>query len=177
MKFVRILLGIIVIIAAIIFIGGMFLSDKYSVNRTIMIKAPQGKIYNNIADFNKFLQWNPWSKMDPAAKVKISGPVAQAGHLYEWAGKESGQGQMLIDKVDSASFVDIELKFIKPFESVANTNFTLAPLADSIKVTWSMSGESKATLEKWMYLNMDGMIGKDFESGLKNLKELSEKQL
>src|SRR4051812_38416798 len=103
MKFLKILLVIIVAIAAIIFVGGMFLSGKYSVNRTIMIKAPQATIYNNVADFHNFLKWNPWYKMDSTAKVKISGPIAQHGHLYEWTGKESGQGQMLINKVDSAS--------------------------------------------------------------------------
>ena len=37
-----------------------------------------------------------------------------------------------------------------------------------------MQGTNKTVIEKWMGLSMGGMIGKDFEDGLQNLKELSE---
>jgi hypothetical protein len=112
--------------------------------------------------------------MDTAAKIKVSGPVAQTDHLYEWEGKESGQGYMKIKSVDLNKMVDIELKFIKPFESLADTRFDVAAEGTGQKVTWTMSGENKGTLNKWMGLCMDGMIGKDFEAGLKNLKDKSE---
>ena len=85
---------------------------------------------------------------------------------------------MKITSVKPLEEVKIELKFIKPFESLANTQFNVAKEADSTKVTWTMSGENKI-ISKWMCLvmgGMDKMIGKDFEDGLKSLKEKSEKK-
>ena len=174
MKFLKVL-GIIVLIFAMIFIvGSFFLPKTYTVKRTIMIKAPDSVIYKNIADFKEFLKWNPWAKMEPSAKTTISGPIAQPNHLYEWKGKETGQGYMKIKSVESDKMVDIELKFIKPFESLADTKFEIEPTSDGNKVIWTMSGNNDGMFSKWMSLSMDRMIGKDFESGLQSLKKKAE---
>ena len=174
MKILKVLLGIIVVLLIIFFVGGMFLPKTYAVNRTAVINAPDSVIYKNIADFNEFYKWNPWAKMEPTAKTSISGPVAQPEHLYNWEGKETGTGYMKIKSVEPNQMVDIELKFIKPFESLADTRFDIVKEGEGNKVTWTMSGENVGTMNKWMGLMMDKMIGKDFESGLKNLKEKSE---
>lgn len=175
MKFLKVLGIIIVVLAVIIVVGGMFLPKTYTVSRSAVINAPDSVIYQNIADFNEFYKWNPWAKMEPTAKTKVSGPVAQPEHLYEWEGKETGQGYMKIKSVDPGKMVDIELKFIKPFESLADTRFDIVPEGTSNKVTWTMSGDQNL-MSKWMcvFVSMDKMIGKDFEDGLKFLKEKSE---
>ena len=175
MKILKVLGIIIVVLALIIVVGGLFLPKTYSVSRSTTIKASDSIVYNNIADFNEFYKWNPWAKMEPTATTKISGTVAQVGHLYEWVGKETGEGYMKIKEIKPNSFVDIELKFIKPFESLADTRFDISTETDGTKVTWTMSGENNI-ISKWMcvFVSMDKMIGKDFESGLQSLKEKSE---
>lgn len=175
MKFLKVLAGIIVVLALIFFVGGMFLPKTYSVNRSIVINAPDSVIYKNIADFNEFTKWNPWSKMEPTAKITVSGPVAQPGHLYEWVGDKTGTGQMLIKSVTPNQLAVIELKFIKPMENTAETSFDITKDGNGNKVTWTMGGECTTTFSKWTSLMMDKMIGKDFESGLQSLKEKSEK--
>jgi len=175
MKFLKVLLWIIIILAIIIFGGSLFLPKTYSVSRNAVINAPDSVIYKNIADFNEFTKWNPWAKMEPSAKITVSGNIAQPEHLYQWTGDKTGTGQMKITKVDANKMVDIELKFIKPMESVANTRFDIAADGSGNKVTWTMSGENKGAINKWMGLFMDKMIGKDFEDGLRFLKEKSEK--
>lgn len=174
MKILKILVGIIIALVIIFFVGGLFLPKTYSVSRTIVINAPDSVIYKNIADFNEFYKWNPWAKMEPTAKTTVTGTVAQANHLYQWEGKETGSGQMKITKVEPYKMVDIELKFVKPFESLADTRFDIEKEGNGNKVTWTMSGENVSTMNKWMGLTMDSMIGKDFESGLKFLKEKAE---
>ena len=176
MKALKVILIIVVALAALFFIVGMFLPKSYSVTRSIVVNSPDSVVYNNVANFNNFMKWNPWSKMEPSAKVEISGPVAQPDHLYTWNGEKTGQGQMKIENVDPYKLVDFELKFIKPFESVADTKFSFEPANGGTKVDWTMTGQNNSTMEKWMSLMMDGMLGKDFESGLQSLKELSEKQ-
>lgn len=175
MKFLKVLGIIIVLLAVIILVGGMFLPKNYSVSRSATIKASDSVIYNNIANLNEFYKWNPWSKMEPSAKTTITGPIGQPGHVYAWKGEETGSGQMTLKKVEPNKLVDIEMKFLEPWESVADTKFDLNPEADGTKVTWSMSGEHNI-ISKWMcvFMSMDSMIGKDFESGLSALKEKSE---
>jgi len=175
MKILKALGIIIVILAVIIFVGGMFLPKTYSVNRSIVIDAPDSIIYKNIADFNEFLKWNPWAKMEPTARTTISGPIGQPNHIYAWEGKETGSGQMKIKAIDTNKMVDIELKFLKPFESLADTKFEIRTEGTQNKVTWTMSGDQNL-ISKWMgvFMSMDSMIGKDFEDGLKYLKEKSE---
>lgn len=175
MKFLKILGIIIAGLLACFFIGGLFLPNTYSVSRATLINAPDSVIYHNIANFNEFVKWNPWSKMEPSAKIVVMGTVARPEHLYTWQGEKTGSGQMKIKDVEVNKMVDIELKFIKPMESLADTRFDITPDGTGHKVTWTMSGESDGTFSKWMCLFMDGMIGKDFESGLQFLKDKSEK--
>lgn len=175
MKFLKIFGIIVVSLIALFFIIGLFLPKTYSVNRSAVINAPDSVLFTNVSDFNQFLTWAPWAKMDPDAKIDVTGAPSQPGHFYSWAGEETGKGNMKIAQVAPFSSVDFILTFTEPFNSVANTAFTFEPVTGGTKVTWTMSGESGSTVEKWMYLNMDGMLGKDFESGLINLAELSEK--
>ncbi|MFD2288511.1 polyketide cyclase [Pedobacter petrophilus] len=176
MKFLKTLTVIIVILAIIFVVGSFFLPKSYTVNRTTLINAPDTIIYQNIANFNAFYQWNPWAKMEPSAKVKFSGTPMSPNHLYEWKGKETGSGYMKILTLTPNRQVNMELKFIEPFESVADTRFDIAPEGNGNKVTWTMSGKYNM-FTKWMcvFKSMDSMVGKDFESGLKSLKDKSEK--
>lgn len=166
-----------VILIAIILIGGLFLPKTFSVSRSTNITASDTVVYKNIADFNNFLQWNAWSKMDPKAKVDISGTPEQVGHTYHWTGEESGEGEMLLSEVTPYSVVKMDMKFIKPWESSSNVGFNLAKEGANTNVTWTMQGEHNI-ISKWMcvFMDMDKMIGKDFEAGLKSLKEMSEKK-
>lgn len=175
MKILKVLGIIILVLAVIIVVGGMFLPKTYTVSRSTVINTSDTVVYKNIADFNEFYKWNPWAKMEPTAKFKVSGPIAAADHLYEWEGKETGTGYMKIKSIAPNKMVDIELKFIKPFESMADTRFDITPEGTGQKVTWTMSGDQNL-ISKWMcvFVSMDSMIGKDFEDGLKNLKEKSE---
>lgn len=175
MKFLKILGIIIAILAVIIIVGGFFLPKTYSVSRSTIINASDSVVYRNIADFNEFYKWNPWAKMEPSAKTSVTGEVGQSGHTYNWEGDKTGTGYMKIKSAEPNKMVDIELKFIKPFESLADTRFDIFPEATGSKVTWTMSGENNL-IAKWMcvFVSMDNMIGKDFEDGLKFLKEKSE---
>ncbi|MDP2412439.1 SRPBCC family protein [Daejeonella sp.] len=175
MKALRIIGIILIVLAAIYFIGGQLLPTTYSVNRSIVIKAADSVVYMNVADMNNFQKWNPWLKMEPTAKVKISGPSAEPGNLWEWQGEELGTGSMELIKVNPYSSLDYELKFRQPFENSASSTFSFEKTADGINVTWSMSGESKNIDDRWMGLGMGMMMDKPFTSGLESLKELSEK--
>jgi hypothetical protein len=54
--------------------------------------------------------------------------------------------------------------------------FTLAPKGDATEVIWDMRGPSPyITKVITVFCDMDAMIGKQFETGLANLKTVAEK--
>ncbi len=71
----------------------------------------------------------------------------------------------------------VKLDFIKPFEGHNIAEFTIVPNGASTKVTWAMHGPVAFPVKVMgIFINMDNMIGKEFEAGLANLKTLAEKK-
>ena len=150
--------------------------DTFRVERATRIKAPPERIFALLNDFRNWTSWSPWEKMDPALKRSYSGAPSGKGAVYEWEGnKKVGKGRMEI--LDAApSRVAIKLDFLKPFEAHNNVAFTLEPQGDATLVTWAMHGPLPY-IGKVMhvFMNMDRMVGKDFETGLANLKAAAER--
>ena len=151
--------------------------DSFSVRRAASIKAPPEKIFPLINDFGRWGAWSPYEKKDPAMKRSFSGPAAGKGAVYAWQGnKDVGQGRMEIADAAAPSRVTLKLDFVKPFEAHNTVDFTLEPKGDATDVTWAMNGPmpfiSKVVC---LFVDMDSMVGKDFEAGLANLKAIAEK--
>ena len=109
-------------------------------------------------------------------KRTYSGAPSGKGAVYEWAGNSNvGSGRMEILESDPSK-VSIKLDFISPFEGHNIAAFTMRPSGDATNVTWTMDGPN-AYLGKviGVFMNMDRMIGSDFESGLAQLKTVAEK--
>jgi hypothetical protein len=151
--------------------------DSFSVQRQLSIKAPPDKIYPLIADFHQWGEWSPWEKIDPAMKRTFSGNAAVKGSVYEWLGnKDVGSGRMEILEPTAPSRLLIKLDFFSPMEGHNLTEFTLAPQGDATAVTWTMTGPSNwMTKVMQVFFSLDKMIGKDFETGLANMKAVAEK--
>lgn len=151
--------------------------DTFSVQRSTSIKAPPEKIYPLISDFHRWNAWSPYEKMDTAMKKTYTGAPSGVGAVYEWEGNSNvGKGRMEIAEA-TPSKVGIKLDFLQPFESHNRADFTLEPKADSTTiVTWSMQGQN-VYIGKVMsiFVNMDQMVGRDFETGLANLKAIAER--
>jgi hypothetical protein len=147
------------------------------VQRAASIKAPPEKVFPLINDFHSWSAWSPYEKRDPAMKKTYGGAASGTGAVYEWDGNsEVGQGRMEITDASHPSRVALKLDFMKPFEGHDIALFALAPQGDSTSVTWSMDGPSSyLTKLIGVFVNVDRMIGNDFEAGLANLKAIAEK--
>lgn len=146
--------------------------DTFRVARKTNIKAPPEQIFALIDDFHRWDLWSPWEKMDPTMKRTFMGAPNGTGAIYEWEGSgKVGAGRMEIVDVTQPSKVRIKLDFAKPFEAHNIVEFTLVPDGDSTDVTWSMHGPSPFIAKVMgLVFSMDKMVGKDFETGLANLK-------
>jgi Polyketide cyclase / dehydrase and lipid transport len=151
--------------------------DAFRIQRAMSMKAPPEKIFPLINDFHSWASWSPWEKLDPALKRTYSGAASGQGAVYEWEGnKKVGQGRMEILESSPSSKVLIKLDFIKPFEAHNTAEFTLDRQGDSTTVTWIMNGQQPYMFKVMsVFFSMDKMIGKDFETGLANLKSITEK--
>jgi carbon monoxide dehydrogenase subunit G len=149
--------------------------DTFRVQRTVSVKAAPEKIFPLVNDFHRYSEWSPFEK-DPTMKRTYTGPLAGKGASYAWEGKQIGVGSMEIMEAVPASKVLVKLDFVKPFQAHNTAEFTMVPNGNSTSVTWAMNGHS-TYLCKVMHLffNMDSMLGKEFETGLANLKAIAEK--
>jgi uncharacterized protein YndB with AHSA1/START domain len=172
----KIAIAVVVLIAGVLIFAATR-PDTFRVERNTAIKAPQEKVFAFINDFNRWSTWSPWEKLDPAMKRMHSGTASGKGAIYAWEGNSKvGQGRMEITDTTPPSLVRIKLDFLKPFEAHNTAEFTLAATGDTTTVTWAMYGPSNF-VNKLMsvFVSMDSMVGKDFETGLANLKATAEK--
>ena len=150
--------------------------DSFSVRREAVIHAPQEKIFALVSDFRQWGGWSPWEHRDPAMKRNFSGAERGKGAVYAWDGNRNvGAGRMEILEAAAPSRVLIKLDFIKPFEGHNTAEFTMLPQGGATTVSWVMKGPAPFMAKVMhVFINMDRMIGKDFEAGLANLKRLAE---
>jgi hypothetical protein len=172
----------IIAIIVIILIAALFgfvatRPDTFRVQRATSIKAAPEKIFALLNDFHSWGIWSPWEKMDPTMKKIHNGPANGKGVVYEWEGNNKvGKGRMEIMDTSPPSRITIKLDFFKPFEGHNIAEFTLAAKGGTTNVTWAMYGPSPYIARLMgLFFNMDNMIGKDFETGLANLKTVAEK--
>jgi hypothetical protein len=150
--------------------------DQYTVVRSTGIGAPPEVVFGYVNDFHRWPEWSPWEKLDPAMKRTLSGAESGVGAEYAWVGNQDvGEGRMKITTSEPSSKIGVQLDFIKPFESSSVCDFALAPAEGGTQVTWTMTGNHNF-MSKVMcvFVDMDQMIGKDFEKGLVTLKSVSE---
>jgi uncharacterized protein YndB with AHSA1/START domain len=172
----------VILVAIAVAIAGVLLlaatrPDTFSVQRSVAIQAPPEAVYPLIADFKHWEAWSPWEKKDPAMKRTFGATTEGKGATYGWEGNgEVGQGSMEIAEAVPPSKVALALDFVKPFEAHNRVDFALAPSGPTTHVTWTMQGAVPYPAKiVHLFVNMDKMVGKDFETGLANLKLAAEK--
>jgi hypothetical protein len=168
-------LGIAVVVVALVVFVSMQ-PGSFAVERSITMQAPVDIAYGLVSDFHAWENWSPWAKLDPNMKTTYEGPGNTEGSSYSWEGsKEVGKGRMTMTALKPAQSVEIKLEFLAPFQATNRTLFSFAPQGDATNVTWRMEGtNSFAAKALHLVVDMDKMVGKDFEKGLASMKALAE---
>lgn len=175
-KKLLIALGVIVGIVLVFVIIVAMQPSHYRVQRSTTVLAPASAAYEHVIDFQKWAAWSPWEKVDPSMKRTYGGSASGVGATYEWVGNSDvGEGKMTIIKAEPNQLVRVKLEFHKPMEGVSEATFAFKPDGDRTAVTWSMEGENNFIGKAFcLFMNMDKMIGEQFEKGLKDLKAVAE---
>ncbi len=169
-----ILIAIVVVLAAM-------RPNTFRVQRSIDINAPADKIFPLINDYRNWGAWSPYEHIDPAMQRTFSGAPSGKGSIYEWRGnKNIGHGRMEILDTAPPSKVVIKLDFFSPFEAHNMAEFTMQPKGSAThvttNVTWAMHGPVPFMAKIiHMFMNMDRMVGGQFQQGLVSMKAVAEK--
>lgn len=168
--------AVLVVAVVVVIVLAWRKPDTFRVQRSAFVQAPPDRVFPLVIDFHKWAAWSPWERMDPDLKRTFSGSPSGVGAVYEWSGnKKVGQGRMEIVEAAAPSRVAIRLDFIKPFEAHSRVELAFAGRDGGTDVTWTMeSGQPFLFKVMSLVMNMDRMIGKDFEAGLANLKAVAE---
>jgi len=175
LEIIAVIAVLLAIAIAVILILAATKPDRFSIERTTIVNAPPEAIFPLIDD--QWSAWSPYEHRDPAMKRDYSGAARGKGAVYSWDGNNKvGSGRMEILESSAPAKIVIKLDFFKPFEGHNTAEFTMLPQGNATSVGWRMHGPLPF-MGKVMHLfmNMDKMVGKDFESGLASLKRLAEK--
>jgi Polyketide cyclase / dehydrase and lipid transport len=171
------LLSIFVVAVAILVVVVATRPSAYHVERSVQIDAPVTIVFGLVRDLKAWGSWSPWDKRDPDMHKTFTPTTSGVGASYAWEGnKKVGKGKMTITDEQPPERLVERLEFIEPFQSVAETSFTFKPAgADGTRATWALDGNNNFVGKAFgLVMNMDRLIGGDFEDGLANLKRISE---
>ena len=172
-----IVLYIILGTIAFLLIAGLLIPKGMTATREIIINKPNDEVFNYIKYLKNQLNFSKWATMDPNIKNEFTGTDGMPGFINSWEGnKKVGKGEQEIIAI-APGRLDTELRFEKPFKSVAKSFMTTESAGEhATKVKWGFEGSMNYPMNAMkLFMNMEKAIGNDFSTGLNNLKTIMEK--
>lgn len=147
--------------------------NSYDVERTIVIKASPEQIWPYVSNFENWNKWSAWKEKDSTVTNTFEGEQGIVGSVTEYTSLESGSGRMVNTGMTKNEEITYNMKFLEPWESESTGHVRLKKVDGGTEVSWGFGGEHNAFSK---LMNMDKMIGPDFDRGLELLKEKVEKE-
>lgn len=173
-----VLLFIAALIAVLLVLGWLRKSE-YTIQRTVLIQRPLQEVFDYIVFLNHHGNFSKWMLMDPNMRKSIRGMDGAVGCIYSWDSdnKQVGKGEQEITAIQYGERIDYELRFQKPFASVAKAWITTEPDKNNHTiVTWAFAGSMNYPMRVMrIFFNLEKMLGNDLATSLINLKTLLEK--
>ena len=120
----------------------------------------------------------PWFLNDPNFVIKFKGEDGKVGAASYWKGNNKVEGIQKITKLQEGKLLETQLLFLRPYKSLSLNYMAVKELEpDRTKMVWGVKGVHRfpASVFMWLY-GMERAIGKDFDTGLQNLKQILEKK-
>jgi uncharacterized protein YndB with AHSA1/START domain len=170
----RLLIALLLLVAVVI-VGGFVLPASTHVERSISIARPPAEVFAMLNSYRRFNEWSPWHGRDPKTVYTYEGPTEGVGAGMRWSSEQSDVGkgrQTIIESVPNEK-VGTRLEFEGQNDAIAT--FALTAEGDGTRVVWSFDTEhGKNPISRWFGLMLDRWVGGDFAQGLAKLKTLLE---
>ncbi len=167
-------LGLIVVVFLVIVV---MQPSGFRIIRSATMAATPSEIFAQVNDFHLWEVWSPWAKIDPNMKQSYEGAASGVGAIHTWSGNnKAGEGRLTITETRPHDLIRLKLEFLRPFRATNEVEFTFEPERTQTLVTWSMTGTNNFIGKVFgLIMNMDKMVGGDFEKGLASLSSIVEK--
>ena len=168
--------GVLGLLVLVVLILAATKPDQIHIERSLVMRGTPADVFPYANDFKKFTTWIPWTELDPSQTMEYSEPSAGVGAWYTWKGNDDvGSGRMEI-LASAPDKVVHKLEFKEPFESLAESSVIMKAVgADQVEVTWAFDQKADfGTKIMCVFMDMDAMVGPDFEKGLGRLAPLVE---
>ena len=147
----------------------------FAVERTITIDAPSETVWNQVKYFKNWSNWSPWYAKDSTMTMEYTGTDGELESAYSWTSEESGSGNITNTGITEGQEIQYHTHFLEPWDSESDGYINLEKTADgNTIVKWGFTGEIKGIAS--LFMNMDKMVGPDFEAGLELLKKHAESE-
>lgn len=171
-------IGIVIAVALVIVTLIAFVTTRptdFRVERSAQVNAPRDVVFAIINDLHQWSAWSPFEKYDPNMKKSFDGPDAGPGAGFAWNGNSrAGEGRIRIVSTKPGELITMNLEFTRPYKATNEVNFKLVPTDRGTRVSWIMDGKKNFMFKAFsLFMDMDAMVGKDFEEGLANLNNVA----
>lgn len=175
MKALKIILYIVLGLAALLIVLGLFAKKDYHIERSVEINAPREVVFEQVHLFKNFPKWSPWQHLDPKMTTSIQGTDGEAGAVYTWKGNDDvGAGSQVLKTV-SPDKVELEVRFTEPWEAISPSFIKMEEKGEKTRVSWGFDMHIGFPWNGMaMFTDVDAGVGKDYERGLANLKRICE---
>ncbi|MBO9153732.1 SRPBCC family protein [Chitinophaga sp. GCM10012297] len=170
-----IILGAVAVIVLGLFVFATYLPSRVRVERSLLIRAPAGRIFSFVNTLRNWPQWSPWHREDPQMKVEYSPTDSGQGAAYSWKSRNRniGKGSLKITESRTNEYIANEMNFMQ--QGPVKGYFRFRSAATGTLVTWGMETDvGQNPVRKLIGNLVNKWVGSDFEKGLSNLKRLSE---
>lgn len=179
MKILKGLLFLIVGIVILALVVALFVKKDYAVERQVTINKPITVVFDYIKHIKNQDEYSVWNRIDPAAKKTYSGTDGTVGFISAWesTNKNMGKGEQEITNITEGDRIDMKLRFKEPFEAQDDAYMITESMGENqTKVKWGFKGKMAYPMNiMLLFMDMEGMLGKDLQGGLDNLKTTLEK--
>jgi Ca2+/Na+ antiporter len=173
MHILFIILLVIIAFIALLLIAALFVAKTYTLQKEITIDKPDQMVFDYVKLLKNQKYYNIWVMMDPNMVTQDKGVDGTEGFFSAWDSehKDLGKGEQTIKKIINGKQMDLEIRFIKPFEGLAMATFIIEPISSTTtKLTWSFT-TGMPYPKNLMLIISKKIIGNALETGLINLKK------
>ncbi|TCC96993.1 SRPBCC family protein [Pedobacter hiemivivus] len=179
MKILKGLLFLVVGIVILALLVALFVKKDYAVEREVTINKPVAVVFDYIKHIKNQDQYSVWNRLDPASKKTYTGTDGTVGFISGWesTNKNVGKGEQEITSITEGDRIDMKLRFKEPFEAEDEAYMATESMGENqTKVKWGFKGRMAYPMNLMLlFMDMEGMLGKDLQGGLDTLKTTLEK--
>ncbi len=170
MRFLKWLLIVVLILAALVLIIPLFLPATISITAEEKVNRSPAQVFHATASFSNREKWDPWLTMEPGAEVHIESEPEYVGSVYTWKGDKIGTGKMEVDSVVFGKYIASNIWFGEETEP-SRVIWELEEEGEGTRITWTFRSKAGYPFGRLMLTLMQGQMKSSFEEGLQRLKE------